>query len=590
MTRSPTRSLALHLAAVLLLLAILSFATASGSRPKYHQPFVRRQTSEASPAPTVDLTQGSITGYTQLVDNQPIDTFLGVPYARPPVGPLRFARTQPVLASNSSFQATKWGSACNAAEDCLVLNIWKPSVAPGRKLPVFLHIHGGAWFSGSGRDANSSKIVAESIKMNTPIICISINYRLGAFGFLAGSSVVTAAKSNNAALNPGLYDVRMSLRWVKANIEAFGGDPDQVTIRGSSAGAFLTGNQLFANGGNTEGLFHAVVLASGVSPPNTLPPNHPSLEKVFADLSNAVGCPPKPTSLSCLRSVSYTDLAAAAKTTFGRYTGSTSVGLYPFTPVQDMQVNGGYWYSAPPRTLIEQGRFANVPVISGLCLDEGTDSAPKSFTSGPEIRTWFRKLTVANPSNQTDVNATMDRIFSLYPNDVRQGSPYYSEGTAASLAMTNRSDPFFSPATNQYKRAAALYASWRYEAFQRRFLLKRVQKGGQVWSSLFAQHDKDWSLSRGVYHTADNTYVFGDTDGGRAPNQYVPLSRGIQRALIAFVNNFDPGSVGSVVWPQWTTESRATMRYKGMASTIVRDDVREHQLEFLMSPDVARIF
>ncbi|KAL9940171.1 hypothetical protein V8E36_000876 [Tilletia maclaganii] len=444
---------------------------------------------------------------------------------------------------------------------------------------------------GSAQDVNLSRIVAESIRMNTPIIAISINYRLGVFGFLAGSTMLSSARSGNAALNAGLYDARMSLRWVKANIAAFGGDPDRVTLQGRSAGAFMTGSMLFANNANTEGLFHAVIMQSGVQPPMTLPPNHALNDKLFANLSSAVGCPAKPSSLACLRSVSANDLAYAANVIAVPYPINSQLGSYPFTPVQDALANG-YFFPAPPRTLLEQGRFANVPVISGLNLDEGTGMAPTTLRNGAAFEAWFRQLAIANLANASDVNATLAKLFTTYfKNNVTLGSPYYAEGTAVSLAMTNTSDPFYSPATNQFKRAAALYAAWRFESFQRRFLLKRAQMGGKVWAYQFAQHDTDFGPERGVFHNAETAYVLGDPTNSRPAGVfYQPLSKQIQRAWIAFVNNYDPGRVGQLTWPAYDSSSRTAMQFKGLANKVIRDDARDEQLAYLMSPEVVRIF
>ncbi|KAK0518647.1 hypothetical protein OC842_007728 [Tilletia horrida] len=118
---------------------------------------------------------------------------------------------------------------------------------------------------------------------------ISINCRLGLSGFPGGSSVLAAVQASSADPNPGMYDVRLALEWVKANIPVFGGDPDRVTLMDQSAGAFITGNQLLPNGGNTRHLFQSAIMQSD-SPgsASTLPPDYPQLDQAFASISASV--------------------------------------------------------------------------------------------------------------------------------------------------------------------------------------------------------------------------------------------------------------------------------------------------------------
>ncbi len=183
-----------------------------------------------------------------------VRAFLGIPYAAPPVGPLRWAPPQPPTPWTATLPATAFGNACQtgrpgavSSEDCLYLNVWRP--ANGSHMPVMVHIHGGGFFGGSGNGDNT-------LLANTGHeVIVSMNYRLGIFGFLA-----------NPAFGPhsgdyGLQDQQAALRWVQANIASFGGDPRNVTIFGESAGGSSVCDQIASP--TAKGLFEHAISTSG---------------------------------------------------------------------------------------------------------------------------------------------------------------------------------------------------------------------------------------------------------------------------------------------------------------------------------------
>ncbi len=190
--------------------------------------------------PVVVLRQGKIigieleTGYSQI-----LEAFRGVPYGQSTGGDRRFMPPLPVNDSTEEFDASKFGDKCPAgpedsgsqSEDCLNANIYRPKGRnPRLKLPVVVHFHGGAFNFGAGE---SSRFVAQFVAWSTePIIAVAFNYRVGAFGFLPSRVIGKAG-----LLNAGLKDQALLLEWVRENIGTFGGDPDNVTIMGSSAGA-----------------------------------------------------------------------------------------------------------------------------------------------------------------------------------------------------------------------------------------------------------------------------------------------------------------------------------------------------------------
>ncbi len=194
------------------------------------QPLADAAATTSTQAPTAAVRNGTYIGVHSSTFNQ--DFFLGVPFAQPPVGNLRFSQPKPLDTKfNQSRSATAYSAACvgygsddtpypSLAEDCLYLNVVRPSGYGNQKLPVGLWIHGGGYAEGSAIDPryNLSRIVQQSVKIGAPFIGVSINYRLSAWGFLSSKEVVSAGQANL-----GLQDQRIALRWVQENIGAFGG-------------------------------------------------------------------------------------------------------------------------------------------------------------------------------------------------------------------------------------------------------------------------------------------------------------------------------------------------------------------------------
>ena len=189
-----------------------------------------------SPDVPVAVTGGQIQG--AVSDDTPdVIAFKGIPFAAPPVGDLRWRPPEPVVAWNGVRDASMPGSICmqggneGQSEDCLFLNVWaeRESMEPR---PVMVWIHGGGFVSGAGSEA-----VAEGTRLaSRGVVVVTLNYRLGAFGFMAHPAL-SAESAHDASGNYGLLDMAAALEWVRDNAAAFGGDPERVTIFGESAGA-----------------------------------------------------------------------------------------------------------------------------------------------------------------------------------------------------------------------------------------------------------------------------------------------------------------------------------------------------------------
>src|ERR1700739_3048203 len=200
-----------------------------------------------------------------------VRTFKGIPYAAPPVGPLRWKSPQPPASWTGVRKAVDYGPRCmqgriyddmifhdaGPSEDCLYLNLWMPAKPAQAKLPVMVWIYGGGFAAGSSSEPRQDR----GNLSKKGVLVVSMNYRLGIFGFFAHPDLAKES-GHNASGNYGLLDQVAALQWVKKNIATFGGDPDNVTIFGESAGSSSV-SALIASP-LARGLFHRAIGESGV--------------------------------------------------------------------------------------------------------------------------------------------------------------------------------------------------------------------------------------------------------------------------------------------------------------------------------------
>jgi para-nitrobenzyl esterase len=342
--------LAMHLATWALIGGLIAVAACATAAPP----------SAARPAPgplTVETDRGPIAGQAR----GGVREFLGIPFAAPPVGALRFRPPAPAAAWTAPRAATHRGPACvqpdtgfprETSEDCLTLNVWAPAAAA--KEPVLVWIHGGAFFQGSGGDDlyDGARLAERS-----GAIVVTLNYRVGALGFLAHRALAREAGRATAA-SVGLLDQRAALAWVQRNIGAFGGDPDNVTIFGESAGAWSVCTHLAAPG--SRGLFARAIMQSGACS-DALYFGAAEAEAQGDALAAAVGCG-GPSVLDCLRSRS----ADAIATALPMRRGTLLVPGVWWGPIVD-----GVELPAQPLAAMRAGAFARVPLLIGWNRDEG---------------------------------------------------------------------------------------------------------------------------------------------------------------------------------------------------------------------------
>ena len=260
--------------------------------------------SDVEPAPpagpTATTTSGTVEG--ALHPSGTMKQFLGIPYAAPPVGELRWKATAAPAAWTGTRSATAYGKHCpqrdtsplsaygtaGGQEDCLYLNVFTPTGAGPH--PVLVWIHGGAFLYGRGAGYTPVRLTAQGV------VVVTLNYRLGALGFLAHPALNDAEGHSG---NYGVMDQTAALHWVKANIQQFGGDPANITVVGQSAGAASVLTQL--NTAKAQGLFHKAILQSG---PVTDQPTGAAAQASGATVAaSSFGCPDDANAAACLRAL-----------------------------------------------------------------------------------------------------------------------------------------------------------------------------------------------------------------------------------------------------------------------------------------------
>lgn len=513
---------------------------------------------------TVTIRNGTLAGkYLPTFDQ---DAFLGIPFAQPPVGPLRFRWPQSINSTfNGTYDATKYGYSCyqygtnfNLSEDCLTLNVVRPTgaMSNGRKLPVLVWIYGGGLYAGSTADPqyNISGIVRNSQDTNTPVIGVSINYRLGVWGFLQSPQVLAEGSSN-----AGLLDQRMALRWIQENIGAFGGDPEQVTIWGESAGAQSIGLHLHSYGGRDDGLYSAAIMESG-GPVGAFLAQLAYYAAPVENLTRTTGCYTSSNQLACLRNLSSAAL-------FNAQVSQT------WNPIVD-----GDFLTAYPSDLTAYGSFVKVPIITGANSDEGTSFSTHGLDNETAIfqnLLYWRSYALSPP--------TIRRLLDVYPNDPANEPPYYIQ--------KNQTYP---PYGLQWRRDAAIGGDLVMVAQRRKMAEAYTRAGLAAYSYRFDTPAWNASTWTGANHFVNVMFSFQNISGNLGPIQsYKNLSTAIGRAYIAFVNSKNPNpsggnatdGVGLPYWPKYDLGMPTNVVMNSNRSYVEADTFRRDGIAFINTID-----
>lgn len=499
------------------------------------------------PPPGIPAAEAIVTvsGPVRGLEERGITVFRGIPYAAPPVGDLRWRAPQPVAAWSEPRDAYRFSKACPQSggpvpgtlpepisEDCLYLNVWRPTERGTTSLPVIVWLHGGSNINGS---ASAPSYGGANLARKGAVV-VSPNYRLGVLGFMAHPQL-TAESGHGASGNYGMMDIIAALRWVKANAAAFGGDPNNVTVMGHSAGAWnLSHIQVSPL---AEGLFQRLIAMSGgdFGPPDTSQgaASLPTAEAEGTKLAERLGA----TTLAELRAMPVERiLEDQAKNWWVAANGSNIRGVVD-----------GYVVPGDPWTLYAQGKAHPADLLTGYTSEEGVNWAPEPITAAE----FQAKL-------ENGYQSLAAEFLQLYPagNDVE----------------ATRSNQRFEGA-RAFKWQVATWAR-QHEAAGK----------GHVWFYRFS-HTPGIGPFRflGPGHGAELGYVFdfprrGMRYGTQWPwnaRQDIGLIDTIQGYWINFARTGDPNGAGLPPWPSFAGDNRA-IELGDPARAIAWPDAAEHRL------------
>jgi len=482
-------------------------------------------------------------------------TFLGIPYAQAPVGELRWRAPLPMPAFSSVFNATQAGAGCEqfspvtdvpiTNEDCLFLNIWRPSgdntPNADSKLPVMVYIHGGAFAFGSSTEPHYDGGVLAATRN---VIVVSMNYRLGYLGFLALPELTSEAGHSG---NYAFFDQQLALQWVHDNIGAFGGDAERVMLFGESAGGMSTCMQLASP--KSAAMIHSAAIQSGFCLADVFSQEEGEIagDKFAANAGCADG-----DRLACLRSKSIREIDAALKAA-----GIVEKPFVPSPAVPVVPVLDGEFISSLPRELLAIGAMAGKSVIIGTNKNEGT-----LFTAFhadiPDEGSYLALL-------ESEYGDNADAVAALYPFGA------YSSGLAAYADLSG--DRFFTCNAKGTEDALA-------------------QGGANVYAYEFVQDVSSPlagllkfvapTLDFGTMHTSDVPYVFGYNSGlGNIDGERAITADLMQTYWVNAATTGEPNAENMPQWPLYDAVSHSYLEIDAAPSVAV--DIKAQKCTLLNS-------
>jgi len=486
-----------------------------------------QEAGDRAEGPVVQTAEGPVRGFVR----NGVNVFLGIPYAMPPVGDLRWQPPQPP-EKHELLDATKYANTCaqvaelgafagpsSTSEDCLYLNVFKTGV--GEKKPVLVWIHGGGNVDGESNDYDASKL-ATGGPNGTPTVVVTINYRLGLFGFFSEPHL-------NAEGHPwgnyGILDQQAALRWVQANITAFGGNPGNITLGGQSAGARDTTANLLSP--LSKGLFHRAILESY---PETSWVTAAQMLTRGTNFSTAAGC----SDAACLRSLSTRRILQLEGTP--NATGPYSQQVFPDGTIVALQ----------PGVAWSTGQFHHMPIMAGFVHDEGNFGASitEYFSGPPQVA-----LTAAQYSAGNSPAVLAEYPLSNYGND-----PQLAEDRVGT-------DPIACTTLRVAQLLGSQVPTYAYEF--------NYQNAPYYFPQMPNVSSPTGRFQPLAAHTIDIQFLFSGYHGGNLglnldqttgqPRELNATETELSDQLVAAWTNFastgNPNAQGSTLWPAFTTDS-----------------------------------
>jgi para-nitrobenzyl esterase len=454
----------------------------------------------------------------------------GIPYAAAPIGDLRWKAPAPAKPWSGVREASHWGARCmqsgimelvnfdpskKMSEDCLFLNIWRPNPATsgtGRgtgKLPVMFWIHGGGYYGGTG---NTEMYWGDRMAAAGDVVVVTINYRLNIFGFLA-LPALQQEDPNHSTGNYAMLDMIAALKWVHDNISSFGGDPNNVTIFGESAGGAAVYTLLATP--LAKGLFSRAIMESGGTKDSA------PLEDAFKQMPAVVeksGC--KADDLACLRKL-------PAKKVL-ELIASQGMGAR-YVPHND-----GYFLTAKPIEIVRIGKFNNVPFIGGSNLNETDVIMSRDSDLKKAKPSQYQEMMIKKFSATDQEAETIAKMYPLSQYDNKPINAYKRIGTESGMGCTGI-------------LGAEAVAKFQKDVFVYRF----------------DYHDIYWGKSIGAVHSLEMPFVFDTLDRRpeslllKAKNEKVMegISHTMQGYWVNFAKTGNPNGPGLPQWPVFKTDS-----------------------------------
>ncbi len=487
----------------------------------------------------VQVAGGQLAGATSASG---IHEFRGIPYAAAPVGPRRWQAPQPAPKWTNVRPATQFGPRAmqlplfgdmnfrsnGVSEDCLYLNVWTGAQASQERRPVLVYFYGGGFVAGDGSEPRYD---GEALAQQG-IVTVTVNYRLGVFGFMAHPEL-TKESATHTSGNYGLLDQAAAIQWVRANIAAFGGDPQRITIGGESAGSFSVSAQMASP--LSKGLLRGAIAESGsllgLQPLPTLAQG----EQTGAAFGASVGA----TSLAALRALPAQQLLEA--------TGKP--GAPRFSPLVD-----GYFLPRSPNEIFAAGQQAHIPLLVGWNSQE----------MGPQALLGAGAPTVATYS------ATVQKLYGEQAADIQRLYPAATDAAVEQAATDLASDRFIG------------YSTWKLADAQ-------LQTGGQpVYRYLYARPRPAMTPemgnataglaggvvrgtgqampappAKGAVHSAEIEYALGNLATNKVytwtPDDY-QVSKTMQGYFANFIKTGNPNGAGLPSWPAASQQNGQLLR------------------------------